>query len=113
MKRAVPGWDGQVPAAEEQGHDDRGAGNHRRVFAEKKESELHRAVFGVITAGELLLSFRKVEWQPIRLRENGDRENNKRDRHRNCEQPFPWVRPIADKWRDEPPMVDLIPYYAG
>src|SRR3712207_8811971 len=45
----------------EQRHDDGRAGDHGRVFAEKEEGELHRAVFGVVTTDELGLRFREVK----------------------------------------------------
>ena len=40
----------KMPAAEEKGDDNGGPGDHSGVLAEKEESELHRAVFGMITA---------------------------------------------------------------
>ena len=48
----------EMPAAEEQGHDDGRAGDHGRVFAEEKKREFHRAIFGVVTAGEFLSRLR-------------------------------------------------------
>src|SRR6266498_999924 len=97
-----------MPAAEKQSHHDSGPGDHGRVFTEEKERELHRAIFRVVTAGEFLLGFGKIERQPIRLRENRDRKNDERKDHWNGEQPFPWVHPIANERSDEPAMLDLI-----
>ena len=71
-----------MPAAEEERHDDGRAGDHGGVFAEEKESELHRAVFGVITADQFRLGLGKIERQPVRFGENRDRENDERNEHR-------------------------------
>src|SRR6266487_2902542 len=103
----------KMPAAEEQGHDNGRASDHGGVFAEKEKRELHRAVFGVITADQLRFGFRKIERQSICFGEDRDRENNKRNEHRNREQPLPTIRPIADEWRDHPAILDLITDNAG
>src|SRR5207244_8877610 len=54
----------KMPAAEEEGHHQSRAGNHRGVFAEEKESELHPGVFGVIRAGEILFGLEQLELEP-------------------------------------------------
>ena len=87
--RACHARNGQMPAAEEERHDDGGAGDHGRVFAEEEERELHRAVFGVIAADQLGLGLGQIERQAIRFRENRDREDDKRNEHRDREEPFP------------------------
>ncbi len=97
-----------MPAAKKQCYDDRRATDHCRVFAKKKERKFHRRIFSVITAGQFLLSFRQIEWQSVGLGENRYRKNDKRDDHRNREQPFPEVHPIADEGRDHPAVFDLI-----
>jgi|SRR5690349_15480949 hypothetical protein len=48
MRTVGNSW--KMPAAEEKGDDNGGPGDHSGVLAEKEESELHRAVFGMITA---------------------------------------------------------------
>jgi len=44
-------------AAQKKGDDNGRPGDHGGVFAEEKESELHRAVFGVITADQFRFRF--------------------------------------------------------
>ena len=102
-----------MPAPKKQCDDDRRTGDHRRVFAKKIQRELHRAVLGVVTASEFLLSFGQIEWQAIRLGKDCNHEHEKGNEHGYREQPFPWVRPIADKRRDEPAMVNLVPHDGG
>ena len=48
MRTVGNSW--KMPAAEEKCDDNGGPGDHSGVLAEKEESELHRAVFGMITA---------------------------------------------------------------
>ena len=55
--RAV-GDSGKVPAAKKESHDHGGTGDHGGVFAEEKKRELHRSVFDVVAAGQLLLGLR-------------------------------------------------------
>src|SRR4030095_8131789 len=47
----------KMPAAQKKSDDNGRPGDHGGVFAEEKESELHRAVFGVITADQLRFRF--------------------------------------------------------
>src|SRR5207249_7120527 len=108
VKSAMPRRKWQMPAAEKQSRDNSRPGDHGGIFTKKKKRELHRAVFRVITAGQFLLGFGEIEWQPIRFCKNRDRENHERNEHWNREQPFPWIHPIADERRDEPAMLDLI-----
>ena len=62
----------------------------------------------MITAGQLLLGLGQIERKPIRLSEDGNHEHDERDDHRDCEQPFSEVCPIADERRDQPTVFDLI-----
>ena len=102
-----------MPAPEKERDDDGRSGDHRGVFAEKIQGEFHRAVFDVVTAGKFLLRFRQIEGQSICLGENCDHKHEKGNDHGNCEQPFPRVRPVADKGCDEPAVVDLVTHHAG
>ena len=77
-----------MPAAEEERDDDGGAGDHGGVFAEEKEREFHRAVFGVIAADEFGFGFGKIEGEAVCFRENRDGENAEGNEHRNGEEPF-------------------------
>ena len=47
----------KIPAAEKKGDDNGGPGDHSGIFAEEEESELHRAVFGMITADQFRFRF--------------------------------------------------------
>ena len=66
----------QAPAAKEQGHAKARADDHGGVFTEEEQSELHRAVFGVITSDELRFTLGKVEGEAVRLREHRGREDD-------------------------------------
>src|SRR5437867_6131442 len=72
---------GKMPATKEKGNDNGGAGNHGSVFAEEKEGELHRAIFGVIASDQLRFRFRQVEGQPVCFREDGDGKDRERYPH--------------------------------
>src|SRR5260370_26325074 len=50
---------GEMPASEKKRNDNGRAGDHGSVFPEEKESELHRAVFGVIAADQFRFRFRE------------------------------------------------------
>src|SRR5688572_2238656 len=97
-----------MPAAEKERHDNGAAGDHGNVFAQEKETELHRTVFGVVAADQFGFGFGKIEGETIGLGEDGDRENDERDEHRNGQQPFVKIAPIADEGGDHPAVLDLV-----
>src|SRR5205823_13684637 len=55
----------------------------------------------------------RMKLEEVRLSKQCDRENDKRNNHRNGEQRFPWVRPVADERCDEPAVLNLITHYTG
>ena len=85
-----------------------GAGDHRGVFAEEEERELHRAVFRVIAADEFRFGLRQIERQAVRFGEHRDREDEERDEHRDRQEPFLRIGPVADERREQPAVLDLV-----
>src|SRR5882724_10170655 len=98
----------KMPATQKKGNDNGGAGNHGSVFAEEKEGELHRAVFGVIAADQFRFRFRQIEGPPLCFREYGDGKDRERYPHRNSQQPTDRIFPVPGKWEYHPAMIDLI-----
>src|SRR5208283_1878726 len=75
-----------MPGAKEQRYDYRRADDHRRIFTKEEESKLHRRIFGVISANELLLCLRQVKWEPVRFGKHRDGENDERNKNWDPEQ---------------------------
>src|SRR4051794_24429743 len=97
-----------MPATEKECYDHGRAGDHRGVLTQEKERKLHRAVLGVITAGQLLLGLRQIERQAIRFGKDRYRKNDERDEHGNGKQPFTRVEPVAKERSDKPSILNLI-----
>src|SRR6266446_2507678 len=99
---------GKMPAPKKERNNDARARDHGDVFAEEKQTEFHCRIFGVVATGKFLFSFRQIERESVRLREDSYHEDEEGNEHRNSEQPLPEVRPVADEGRDQPAVVDLI-----
>src|SRR5580700_4188416 len=72
--------EGAGPAAEEKQRGDAADGDHVGVFRHEEHGELHGAVLGVITGGELAFGFGQIEGRAVGLREGGheiDEEGDK------------------------------------
>src|SRR5205814_9208450 len=90
----------EMPAAQEKRYDNGGASDHRDVFAQEKKTELHRAILSVVTAHQFGLRLGKIERQPVGFGEERDGKDDKRNQHRDRQQPFLRIGPVADEWRD-------------
>ena len=74
-----------MPAAQEQERRHAGDRHHVGVLGHEERRELHAGVFHVKPCDQLILGFRKVEWNSIGFGESGDQEQNEtedlRERH--------------------------------
>jgi hypothetical protein len=66
---------GEVPAAEEEGDHDSGAGDHGGVFGEEEEGEFHGGVFGVVAADEFGFALGEIEGGAVGFGEDGGGED--------------------------------------
>ncbi len=66
---------GEMPAAEEEGDHDGGAGDHGGVFGEEEEGEFHGGVFGVVAADEFGFALGEIEGGAVGFCEDGDGED--------------------------------------
>ena len=71
--------DRQRPAAEEEADHQAAVDDHRRVFGEHEEGELHRRVLGVIAGHQLRLRFRQIERRAVVLRVHRHEEDERGD----------------------------------
>src|SRR4030095_2475511 len=99
----------QMPATEEEYDDEGASGDHRGVFAEEEQGELHRRVFRVISPDEFGLGLRQVERKAVRLCEHADREGDEGDEDRNPEKDFAegGEMPVG-KWDEHPTVRNLV-----
>ncbi len=67
---------GAMPAAKEEGDDERGAGDHGGVFAEEEEGEFHRGILGVVAADEFLFGLGEIEGEAVGFGEHRDGEDH-------------------------------------
>ena len=105
----------QAPAAEKKGHHEARGDDHGCVFAEEKEGEFHRRIFGVVPADEFGFAFGQVERKPVGFGEGRDEEDQERDEHRYPEDVAAesLVMPGGEKGKDGPAVVDLILHHVG
>ena len=76
------------PAAEENGHDDRGAHDHGGVFSHEEERKFHGGVLGVIAAHQFGFTLGKIEGHAVGFREDRGGEDDEGDSQREQEEPL-------------------------
>ena len=84
MQRADVRERRQPPSKEQRRHDRRDD-DHVRVFGEEEQREAHAAVFGVKSAGQLLLRLGQIERRAVGFREPADQHEDERERLREDE----------------------------
>src|SRR5260370_7133088 len=94
-----------MPAPKKERNNDARARDHGDVFAEEKQTEFHCRIFGGVATGKFLFSFRQIERESVRLREDSYHEDEEENDHRTSEQPLPEVCPAADEGPNQPAQI--------